>query len=65
MMFDREEGYNEASGVNRDWPDGRGVFFNTDRSLGVQVNKEDHIRVISIVRPTNEVQDFSEAQKVI
>ena len=27
----------------RDWPDGRGVFITTDKTLVVHVNKEDHV----------------------
>jgi len=31
-----------------DWPNGRGVFFNKDKSFIVWVNEEDHIRIISM-----------------
>jgi len=37
-----------ASGMARDWPDGRGFFINKDRTLVVWVNEEDHSRIISM-----------------
>jgi len=37
-----------ASGMARDWPDGRGVFLSTDKRLVVWVNEEDHARIISM-----------------
>ncbi len=36
----------EAAGVNRDWPQSRGVFMNADQTLVVSVNGEDHLRVV-------------------
>jgi len=37
-----------ASGMARDWPDGRGFFMNQDKTLVVWVNEEDHLRIISM-----------------
>jgi len=37
-----------ASGMARDWPDGRGFFINKDETLVVWVNEEDHSRVVSM-----------------
>jgi len=37
-----------ASGMARDWPDGRGFFINKDRTLVVWVNEEDHTRIVSM-----------------
>lgn len=37
-----------ASGMARDWPDGRGVFLSADKNLVVWVNEEDHARIISM-----------------
>jgi len=37
-----------ASGMGRDWPDGRGVFLSKDKRLVVWVNEEDHARIISM-----------------
>jgi len=37
-----------ASGMARDWPDGRGVFLSEDKKLVLWVNEEDHTRIISM-----------------
>jgi ATP:guanido phosphotransferase, C-terminal catalytic domain len=31
-----------------DWPDGRGIFHNKDKTFLVWVNEEDHMRCISM-----------------
>ncbi len=38
----------EACGVNRDWPSGRGIFHNDDKTFLVWVNEEDQLRIISM-----------------
>jgi len=42
-----------ASGMARDWPDGRGVFLSEDRKLVLWVNEEDHTRIISMQKDGN------------
>ncbi|EQC41958.1 hypothetical protein SDRG_00807 [Saprolegnia diclina VS20] len=37
-----------GAGAARDWPSGRGIFHNTEKSFLVWVNEEDHMRVISM-----------------
>jgi len=37
-----------ASGMGRNWPDGRGVFHNEKANLFVWVNEEDHLRIVSM-----------------
>merc|ERR1719429_529527 len=37
-----------ASGMARDWPDGRGCFLANDKRLIVWVNEEDHARIVSM-----------------
>jgi len=37
-----------ASGMARDWPDGRGIWHNNEKNFLVWVNEEDHARVISM-----------------
>jgi len=38
----------EAAGMERDWPGGRGIFHNTDKTFLVWVNEEDQFRIISM-----------------
>lgn len=37
-----------ASGMARDWPDGRGIWHNEAQNFLVWINEEDHTRVISM-----------------
>jgi len=37
-----------ACNLNRDWPDGRGIFHNDDKTFLVWVNEEDQLRIISM-----------------
>ena len=42
-----------ASGMARDWPDGRGIWHNKEKNFLVWVNEEDHTRVISMEKGGN------------
>jgi len=48
-----------ASGMARDWPDGRGVYLSEDRCLVIWVNEEDHTRIISMQSDSNMNQTWS------
>merc|ERR1712060_141707 len=37
-----------ACGLNRNWPHGRGIFHNNDKTFLVWVNEEDQLRIISM-----------------
>merc|ERR1712141_885702 len=37
-----------AAGIERDWPEGRGIFHNAEKSFLVWVNEEDQLRIISM-----------------
>merc|ERR1712241_1665817 len=37
-----------VSGMERDWPEGRGIFHNTDKTFLTWVNEEDQLRIISM-----------------
>lgn len=38
----------QVAGMERDWPEGRGIFHNTDKTFLVWVNEEDQTRIISM-----------------
>merc|ERR1712079_259509 len=38
----------KVAGMERDWPEGRGIFHNADKTFLVWVNEEDQLRIISI-----------------
>ena len=38
----------QACGLNRDWPSGRGIYHNNDKTFLVWINEEDELRIISM-----------------
>merc|ERR1712000_214572 len=38
----------KVGGMERDWPEGRGIFHNKDKTFLVWVNEEDQLRIISM-----------------
>jgi protein-arginine kinase len=41
FLFKEGDRFLEAIGLNRDWPNGRGIFHNNDKTFLVWVNEED------------------------
>merc|ERR1719209_1601187 len=37
-----------AAGMERDWPEGRGIFHNENKTFLTWVNEEDQLRIISM-----------------
>jgi creatine kinase/arginine kinase len=48
FLFKEGDRFLEAVGLNRDWPEGRGIFHNNEKSFLVWVNEEDQLRIISM-----------------
>ncbi len=48
FLFKSGDQYLEAAGLNRDWPEGRGIFHNADKTFLVWINEEDQLRIISM-----------------
>merc|ERR1712142_608197 len=38
----------KVAGMERDWPEGRGIFHNKDKTFQTWVNEEDQLRIISM-----------------
>ncbi len=47
-IFREGDRFLQACGLNRDWPNGRGIFHNKDKTFLVWVNEEDQLRIISM-----------------
>lgn len=41
FLFKEGDRFLEAAGLNRDWPQGRGIFHNIDKTFLVWINEED------------------------
>ncbi|XP_064598500.1 taurocyamine kinase-like [Liolophura sinensis] len=48
FLFKDDDRFLKAAGGYDDWPAGRGIFFNDNKTFLVWVNEEDHIRIISM-----------------
>ena len=48
FLFKEGDRFLEACGLNRDWPEGRGIFHNNAKTFLVWVNEEDQLRIISM-----------------
>ena len=48
FLFKEGDRYLDAVGLNRDWPEGRGIYHNNDKTFLVWVNEEDQLRIISM-----------------
>jgi len=47
-LFKKGDRFLAACNLNRDWPEGRGIFHNDDKTFLVWVNEEDQLRIISM-----------------
>ncbi|MCF6263577.1 MAG: phosphagen kinase [Xanthomonadales bacterium] len=48
FLFKAGDRFLEAAGLNREWPEGRGIFHNDEKTFLVWVNEEDQLRMISM-----------------
>ena len=58
LLFKNGDKYLEAGGLERDWPESRGLFLNRDKTFLVWVNEEDQLRIISMQKGANIWQVF-------
>jgi len=48
FMFRGRDRMQAASGYHEEWPHGRGIFHNADKTFLLWINEGDHIRIISM-----------------
>ena len=48
FLFKKGDRFLESAGVNKEWPEGRGIFHNVNKTFLVWVNEEDQLRIISM-----------------
>jgi protein-arginine kinase len=48
FLFKEGDRFLQAANACRYWPNGRGIFHNTNKTFLVWVNEEDHLRIISM-----------------
>ncbi len=52
-FFEKGDRFQDAAGINSDFPQGRGVFCSSDQKLIVWVNEEDHLRIMSLEKTSD------------
>lgn len=53
FLFKEGDRFLEACNLNRDWPEGRGIYHNDDKTFLIWVNEEDQLRIISMQPGSN------------
>ena len=48
FLFKKGDRFLESAGINRDWPVGRGIFHNDQKTFLVWTHEEDVLRIISM-----------------
>merc|ERR1719342_1633716 len=48
FLFNDSDRFLRAASGYDDWPTGRGIFHNKDKTFLIWVNEEDHLRIISM-----------------
>jgi arginine kinase len=59
FLFKGGDKYLESAGLEREWPEARGIFHNDAKTFLVWVNEEDQLRIISMQQGSNIGQVFS------
>ena len=55
----------QAAGMERDWPEGRGIFHNKEKTFLVWVNEEDQLRIISMQKGGDVKEVFERLSRAI
>jgi creatine kinase/arginine kinase len=58
FLFKGGDKYLQSCGLERDWPESRGIFHNDAKTFLVWVNEEDQLRIISMQKGSNIRQVF-------
>jgi len=59
FLFKGGDKYLQSAGLERDWPEARGIFHNDAKTFLVWVNEEDQLRIISMQQGSNIKQVFA------
>jgi len=53
FLFKGGDKFLQSAGLEREWPEARGIFHNDAKTFLVWVNEEDHLRIISMQKGAN------------
>merc|ERR1711918_12883 len=58
FLFKGGDKYLQSAGLERDWPEARGIFHNDAKTFLVWVNEEDQLRIISMQQGSDILEVF-------
>lgn len=59
FLFKSGDRFLKSAGLNRDWPEARGIFHNHEKNFLVWINEEDQLRIISMQKGGDIKEVFS------
>ncbi len=65
LCFPKGDRFQDAAGINSDFPKCRGIFKSFDKPLMVWVNEEDHLRLISLRESADIAKVYNDVCKAI
>lgn len=65
FLFKEGDRFLDAAGLNHNWPHGRGIYHNNDKTFLVWVNEEDQLRIISMQKGGDIKEVFTRLVKAI
>lgn len=65
LIFEKGDRFQDAAGINSDFPKCRGVFYSFDKKFLVWVNEEDHLRIISMEKTSDLSKVYNRLSKAI
>ena len=65
LIFEKGDRFQDAAGINSDFPKCRGVFLSSDRQFMVWVNEEDHLRIISMEKTSDLTSAYNRLSKAL
>ena len=65
FLFKKGDRFLASAGINNYWPNGRGIFFNDNKTFLVWINEEDQLRIISMEQGANIKSVFGRLEKAV
>jgi creatine kinase/arginine kinase len=65
FLFKAGDRFLQEAGLNRDWPSGRGIYHNDEKTFLVWVNEEDQLRIISMQMGGDIKEVFTRLSKAV
>jgi creatine kinase/arginine kinase len=65
FLFKAGDRFLETAGLNRNWPNGRGIYHNNEKTFLVWINEEDQLRIISMQKGGDIKEVFTRLMKAI